>query len=100
VRKRRRMDKGVKTYYIWYDNIYRINGELWPCARAGSTKKVMYNQCWHVTECETVRAKSIQEARRMAKERYLERELEDHLYILMDKWSKTPATIKEGANNE
>ena len=100
MRKRRRRDRGIKTYYIWYDDTYRINGTLWPCARAASTKNVMYNQCWHVTECETVRAKSIQEARGMAKERYLEREIADQLYILMDEWSKSPSTTTEEKDNE
>jgi len=100
MRKRKRKDKGIKTYYIWYDDIFRISGRLWPCARAASSKDVMFNQCWHVKECETVRAKSIQEARRMAKDRYADRELADQLFILMDEWSKSPSTTKEEKDNE
>jgi len=100
MRKRKRKDKGIKTYYIWYDDTYRISGKLWPCGRAASTKNAMYNQCWHVTECETVRAKSIQEARRMSQAKYSQQSFEDHLYILMDEWSKSPSTTKEEKDNE
>ena len=60
----------MKTYYIWFDAFFRINGVPFPQARAVAKWQTMYNQSRIVGEFETVRASSIDEARSLAKKYY------------------------------